>query len=163
MTISRRSSRATSRTSSTFVAPTCCQRCSCHLAAGSGSLISMRAIAQALTADEKTVRAYVRLLELLHLLVSVPAWSPGFAARAVRAPRVFVEDSGLMSHLLNANATRIAQDDALSGRAYESFVAMESRACSHTPMSHPQCATGAARTERRSISCSKTAREGWWP
>jgi predicted AAA+ superfamily ATPase len=96
-----------------------------HLAAGSGSLISMRPIAQALAADEKTVRAYVRLLELLHLLVSVPAWSPGFAARAVRAPRLFVEDSGLMAHLLDANATRIAQDDTLSGRAYESFVAME--------------------------------------
>jgi predicted AAA+ superfamily ATPase len=96
-----------------------------HLAAGSGSLISMRPIAQALAADEKTVRAYVRLLELLHLVVSVPAWTPGFPARAVRAPRLFIEDVGLMAHLLNADATRIARDDALSGRAYESFAAME--------------------------------------
>jgi uncharacterized protein len=96
-----------------------------HLAAGSGSLTSLRPIAQAVAADQKTVRSYVRLLELLHLLVSVPAWTPGFAARAVRTPRLFVEDSGLMTHLLNADATRIAQDDALSGRAYESFVAME--------------------------------------
>ena len=104
-----------------------------HLAAGSGSLISMRPIAQALAADEKTVRAYVRLLELLHLLVSVPAWTPGFAARAVRAPRLFIEDAGLMTHLLNANTTRIAQDDLLSGRAYESFVAMElARLLPHT-------------------------------
>lgn len=96
-----------------------------HLAAGSGSLISMRPVAQALAADEKTVRAYVRLLELLHLVVSVPAWSAGFAARAVRAPRLFIEDSGLLAHLLDANARRIAGDDLLSGRAYESFVAME--------------------------------------
>lgn len=104
-----------------------------HLAAGSGSLISMRPIAQALAADEKTVRAYVRLLELLHLLVSVPAWTPGFPARAVRAPRLFIEDAGLMTHLLNADATRIAEDDVLSGRAYESFVAMElARLLPHT-------------------------------
>jgi uncharacterized protein len=96
-----------------------------HLAAGSGSLVSMRPVAQALAADEKTVRAYVRLLELLHLLVRVPAWTPGFAARAVRAPRLFIEDSGLMTFLLDADAARIAHDDALSGRAYESFVAME--------------------------------------
>ena len=96
-----------------------------HLAAGSGSLISMRPIAQTLAVDEKTVRSYVRLLELLHLVVSVPAWTPGLAARAVRSPRLFIEDSGLMAHLLNAEETRIAQDDALSGRAYESFVAME--------------------------------------
>ena len=104
-----------------------------HLAAGSGSLISMRPIAQALAADEKTVRAYVRLLELLHLLVSVPAWTPGFPARAVRAPRLFIEDAGLMTHLLDADATRIAEDDVLSGRAYESFVAMElARLLPHT-------------------------------
>jgi uncharacterized protein len=104
-----------------------------HMAAGSGSLISMRPIAQALAADEKTVRAYVRLLELLHLVVSVPAWSAGFAARAVRAPRLFIEDSGLLTHLLDANATRIAHDDILSGRAYESFVAMEiARLLPHT-------------------------------
>lgn len=93
----------------------------------------MRPIAQALAADEKTVRAYVRLLELLHLLVSVPAWTPGFPARAVRAPRLFIEDAGLMTHLLNADATRIAEDDVLSGRAYESFVAMElARLLPHT-------------------------------
>lgn len=104
-----------------------------HLAAGSGSLISMRPIAQALAADEKTVSAYVRLLELLHLVVSVPAWSAGFAARAVRTPRLFVEDAGLLTHLLDANATRIAQDNVLSGRVYESFVAMElARLLPHT-------------------------------
>lgn len=104
-----------------------------HLAAASGSLVSLRPIAQALAADEKTVRAYVRLLELLHLIVSVPAWAPGYAGRAVRKPRLFVEDAGLMTYLLNADATRIAQDDALSGRAYESFVAMElARLLPHT-------------------------------
>lgn len=104
-----------------------------HLAVGSGSLIAMRPIAQALAADEHTVRGYVRLLELLHLVVSVPAWTPGFASRAVRAPRLFVEDTGLLAHLLEADAMRIARDDVLSGRAYESFVAMElARLLPHT-------------------------------
>jgi uncharacterized protein len=104
-----------------------------HLAAGSGSLVALRPIARALAADEKTVRTYVRLLELLHLVVSVPAWTPGFAARAVRAPRLFVEDTGLMTHLLDAGATRIATDDTLSGRAHETFAAMElARLLPHT-------------------------------
>lgn len=104
-----------------------------HLAAGSGSTIALRPVARALAADEKTVRTYVRLLELLHLVVSVPAWTPGAAARAVRTPRVFVEDSGLLAHLLGAGAERIADDDMLSGRAYESWVAMElARLLPHT-------------------------------
>lgn len=104
-----------------------------HLAAGSGSTIALRPVAQALAVDEKTVRTYVRLLELLHLIVSIPAWAPGIAGRAVRAPRIFVEDSALLSYLLGADAERVASDDTLTGRAYESFVAMElARLLPHT-------------------------------
>ncbi len=107
-----------------------------HLAAGSGSLVSFRPIAQALAVDEKTIRSYVRLLELLHLLVSVPAWTPGLAARAVRTPRLFIEDSGLLTHLLDADAQHIANDDTITGRAYESWVAMElARLLPHTQTS----------------------------
>jgi len=104
-----------------------------HLAGGSGSLRSMRPIAQALAVDEKTIRTYVRLLELLHLVVSVPAWTPGIAARAVRAPRIFIEDTALLAHLLDVDATRIRSDAAVTGRTYETFVAMElARLLPHT-------------------------------
>jgi len=104
-----------------------------HLAAGSGSLIALRPIAQALAVDEKTIRSYVRLLELLHLVVSVPAWTPGAAGRAVRSPRIFIEDAGLLTHLLDADEARIASDDTITGRAYESWVAMElARLLPHT-------------------------------
>jgi predicted AAA+ superfamily ATPase len=104
-----------------------------HLAGRSGSLVSMRPIAQALAVDEKTIRTYVRLLELLHLVVGVPAWTPGIVARAVRAPPIFVEDTALFAHLLDADAARIMDDAALTGRAYETFVAMElARLLPHT-------------------------------
>ncbi len=104
-----------------------------HLAAGSGSLTALRPIAQALAVDEKTIRSYVRLLELVHLVVTVPAWTPGTTGRAVRSPRVFVEDAGLLCHLLDADATRVAADDEVTGRAYESWVAMElARLLPHT-------------------------------
>jgi predicted AAA+ superfamily ATPase len=96
-----------------------------HLAGASGSLVSLRPIAQALAVDEKTVRTYVRLLELLHLIVTVPAWTPGIAGRAIRSPRIFIEDTALLTHLLDADAARIVGDPAVSGRAYETFVAME--------------------------------------
>jgi predicted AAA+ superfamily ATPase len=104
-----------------------------HLASASGSMVAMRPIAQALSVDEKTTRTYVRLLELLHLAVSLPAWTPGTGGRAVRTPRIFIEDSGLLTHLLDADADRIANDDAVSGRAYESWTAMElARLLPHT-------------------------------
>ena len=104
-----------------------------HLAAGSGSLVALRPIAQALAVDEKTIRSYVRLLELLHLVVTIPAWTTGSASRAVRAPRLYLEDSGVLTHLLDANAERIASDDTITGRAYESWIAMElARLLPHT-------------------------------
>lgn len=104
-----------------------------YLAGASGSLVSLRPIAQALAVDEKTIRTYVRLLELLHLVVAVPAWTPGIAGRAVRARRIFVEDTALLGYLLDADAARIAGDPAVTGRAYETFVAMElARLLPHT-------------------------------
>jgi predicted AAA+ superfamily ATPase len=96
-----------------------------HLAANSGGMTSMRLIGQALSVDEKTVRSYVRLLELLHLVVAVPAWTSGHGGRAVRAPRLFIEDCGLLTNLLDADEARVAGDDTVTGRAYETFVAME--------------------------------------
>lgn len=96
-----------------------------QLASSSGLQVAARPVAQALAVDEKTVRTYIRLLELLHLVVSVPAWTPGAGSRAVRTPRTFIEDSGLLTHLLDADADRIATDDTVTGRAYETFMAME--------------------------------------
>lgn len=49
------------------------------------------------------------------------------------APARLIEDTGLLMHLLDADARRVLTDDALSGRAYESFVAMElARLLPHT-------------------------------
>jgi predicted AAA+ superfamily ATPase len=87
--------------------------------------MALRPIAQTLAVDEKTVRAYVRLLELLYLVVRVPAWTPGARGRAVRAPRIAIEDSGLLAHLLDADSERIAADETITGCAYESWVMME--------------------------------------
>jgi predicted AAA+ superfamily ATPase len=96
-----------------------------HLAANSGGMTPMRPIGQALSVDEKTVRSYVRLLELLHLVVAVPAWTSGPGGRAVHTPRLFIEDCGMLTNLLDADEERVASDDTVTGRAYETFVAME--------------------------------------
>ena len=47
------------------------------------------------------------------------------AARAVRAPKAYVVDSGLLAYLLNADPERLVDDVRISGMVLESFVAME--------------------------------------
>jgi predicted AAA+ superfamily ATPase len=49
---------------------------------------------------------------------------------------LFIEDAGLLAYLLDADADRIASDDNITGRAYESWVAMElARLLPHTDTS----------------------------
>ncbi len=95
------------------------------LASRSGNLLRYRNIADALEIDQKTVKSYVELLEAIFLVRTLPAWRPSFLARVVHTPKVYLTDSGLLTHLLGADAQRLAQDDRVTGLALETFVATE--------------------------------------
>ena len=73
----------------------------------------------------QTVEAYVGLLEAVFLVKRLPAWTPGIGKREIRHPKVYVVDTGLLLHLLGANEERLANDDQITGKALENFVAME--------------------------------------
>ncbi len=95
------------------------------LATRSSNLLRYSNIADALDLDEKTVKSYIGLLEAIFLVRTVPAWRPGFLARVLHAPKVYITDSGLLTHLLGADEQRLADDDRVTGIALETFVAME--------------------------------------
>lgn len=95
------------------------------LAAQSAGIFRAERIGRAVGLDTKTVQAYTRLLETVFLVTRVPAWRPSLGSREIQSPKVFVNDSGLLAHLLGADDTRAAEDDQVTGRLFESFVAME--------------------------------------
>lgn len=95
------------------------------LAAQSAGIFRAERIGRAVGLDTKTVQAYTRLLETVFLVTRVPAWRPSLGSREIQSPKVFVTDSGLLAHLLGADSTRAAEDGQLTGRLFESFVAME--------------------------------------
>ena len=95
------------------------------LAAQSANLFVVSSSAQRLGLDPRTVEAYCDLLEAAFLIRRIPAWRPGIGAREVRTPKVYVTDSGLLCHLLGADTSRLADDDQVTGKALENFVAME--------------------------------------
>lgn len=96
-----------------------------YFAAQSANLVSYRNIGKNLELSHPTVQDYVGLLEELFIVRLLPAWRPGLAAREVHAPKGYVVDSGLLTNLLSANEKRIANDDQITGKAFETFVAME--------------------------------------
>ncbi len=95
------------------------------LAAQSANLLSYRKVGARLDMHHGTVQAYVALLEQMFLVKRLPAWRPGLGAREATTPKLYVCDSGLLAHLLGAGIERIEDDDQVTGKLCETFVAGE--------------------------------------
>ncbi len=95
------------------------------LAGQAANLFSSRAVAGRLGLHHATVKAYVALLEQTFLVMRLPAWRPGLGAREVATPKVYLVDTGLLTELLGADERRIREDDQITGKALENFVASE--------------------------------------
>lgn len=95
------------------------------LAASAANLVNYNALAGKLEIDNKTVKRYVRLLEAVFLVRILPGWRPGLGGRETAKPKAYIVDSGLLAHLVGADEKRVAEDDQVTGRILESFVAME--------------------------------------
>jgi hypothetical protein len=72
------------------------------------------------------VEAASRLFEATFLVQTVPAWSSNKGKRLVKAPKLYLSDSGLLAHLLgwDAHPDPLARE---TGMLLENFVAMELR------------------------------------
>lgn len=90
-----------------------------------GNILQPAKLARDLSIARPTVESYIALLETLYVVRRLPAWRPGLGARAIRAPKAYVVDSGLLAYLLNADPERLVDDVRISGMVLESFVAME--------------------------------------
>jgi len=95
------------------------------LAAHSGKLLDYRKLARDLDISDKTVRAYVELLQTVFLVHIIPAWRPGLRSRELHAPKIYLTDTGLLAQQLGVDSARIAQDDQVTGYALETFCGME--------------------------------------
>jgi len=95
------------------------------LAAQSAGLLNYTTLSDRLGLNEKTVKSYVQLLETVFIIVRLPSWRSGLAAREQHAPKIHLVDTGLLSHLLGADENRIRTDDQITGHIVENFVVME--------------------------------------
>jgi predicted AAA+ superfamily ATPase len=95
-------------------------------AARVSGLLSPTGIARDAGMSRPTVQRYLTLLEQLFLLIRARAWSRNIGQRLIKAPKVWLPDTGLACHLLDYSRTRFEEDEtALAGALFENFVAME--------------------------------------
>lgn len=95
------------------------------LAARSATLLNFAEVSRTAGLAQSTLKRYFALLEMLFLVVRLPSWERNPAKRLVKAPKVFLPDSGLLSHFLAATADGLLARPGLPGGLVETFVLSE--------------------------------------
>lgn len=95
------------------------------LAARSAGLLNVADLGRTLGVPQTSVNRYLTLLEQVFLVVRLPAWQRNLGLRLVKAPKLLINDSALMAHVLAVTPSRLAAEPTLLGPLLESFVGLE--------------------------------------
>lgn len=68
---------------------------------------------------------YLELLTAVFLIKEIPAWSTNQTQRAIGTPKLAFVDSGIATHLIGQDVTRLGEPDGAAGPMMETFVLME--------------------------------------
>jgi len=92
------------------------------LAHHQGGLLNAAQFAQGLGVDGKTVARYLDLLVDLLLVRRLPSWHRNIGKRLVKAPKVYVRDSGIVHALLGLRDKETLLGHPVVGSSWEGFV-----------------------------------------
>lgn len=110
------------------------------IAVRSSSLMNYAELSRSMGIPQTTLKRYLALLEATFLARRLPPWSGNLSKRLVKAPKLFLNDTGLAASLLAVDAPRLDSDGALSGPLLETFVmaelAKQSGWCKTRPRMH---------------------------
>lgn len=95
------------------------------LAARAGGILNYAEVSRSIGFPQMTLKRYMTLLETTFLIETVPAWSGSIKKRLIKAPKLFIGDTGLFSYLLDLNLERLQSDPTLAGALTENFVVGE--------------------------------------
>jgi predicted AAA+ superfamily ATPase len=93
------------------------------VASRSGATLNLADLARSVEVPQTTMRRYLALLEAIFLVHSVPPWHANLGKRLVKAPKLYLSDSGMLAHLLGIDATDGAGTH--DGTLYETFGVFE--------------------------------------
>jgi predicted AAA+ superfamily ATPase len=95
------------------------------LASRAAGLLDYSDLARSLSLPQSTLKRYYALLVATFLVHELPAWYANLGKRVIKAPKLLLNDTGLLMYLLGADASRLTSDPTLGGSVLENFVAME--------------------------------------
>ncbi|HMF72697.1 MAG TPA: ATP-binding protein [Flavitalea sp.] len=89
-----------------------------------GSTINLSDISRLSGVKNTTLQRYMALLEYVFLIIKIPAWTPNAEGQFVKSPKIFLNDTGLLSYLMGESAQSI-ENRTKAGALLENFVVME--------------------------------------
>lgn len=95
------------------------------LAARSGSLLNLAELARTSGIPGASLNRYFTLLETLFLVHRIPAWSNNRSKKLVKSPKIYLNDTGVLCHLLKIDKPALETDGHIWGKVLETFVACE--------------------------------------
>jgi len=95
------------------------------LATRSATLLNFAELSRTAGLAQSTLKRYFALLEMLFLVVRVPSWERNPGKRLVKAPKVFLPDSGLLNHFMATTPDSLLSKPGLPGAMVETFVLAE--------------------------------------
>jgi uncharacterized protein len=90
-----------------------------------GQIWNAAEFARALAVNESTVRRYLDLLSGVFMVRQLPAWFENLGKRQVKAPKIYIRDSGLLHSLLGINTTRELALHPKVGASWEGYAVEE--------------------------------------
>jgi predicted AAA+ superfamily ATPase len=97
------------------------------VAARAGGLLNFADLSRTLALPQTTLKRYFALLEATFLVQLLRPWSSNLGQRLIQTPKVYLDDTGLLAHLLGLTLERLKVEGSLAGGVLENFVLMELR------------------------------------
>jgi uncharacterized protein len=92
------------------------------LAHAQGGMANLSQFAASLGCSQPTVARYVDILEQSFLLRRLPPYFRNMGKRLVKAPKLYLRDTGLLHHLLNIDSLAVLDSHPVRGASWETFV-----------------------------------------
>jgi predicted AAA+ superfamily ATPase len=95
------------------------------LAIGQGNIWNAEAMSRSLGVSSPTVSRYLEFLEGAFLVRRLPAWFINARKRMVKAPKVYIRDTGLLHYLCNVGEASRLPGHPIVGASWEGYVIEE--------------------------------------
>jgi predicted AAA+ superfamily ATPase len=108
------------------------------VAARAGSLLNFADLSRTMALPQTTLKRYFALLESTFLVQLLRPWARNLGKRVIQTPKVYLNDTGLLAHVMGITVDRLKSEGNLVGAILENFVLMELRKQSTWSATQPE-------------------------